>query len=254
MRIIMTKIKTALLGYGRGGKDTLVEHLRDQYDHRYIATSLLIAEIVTYPVMKDTHGYKSVEECYEDRHNHRPLIKSLISEYNKEDKARLVKEVLAVNDFYVGLRCKEELDECKRQGLFDYICWVDRDGCFEDKSSCTVDRTMADYFIDNNGTLEDLKEVGAGFVNHIMSKTEQRYGFSTDNSIDHGKFLQSKQWDDMNETRPAELGTYTCLCHDIVNSWLEELYWDGNTWLTKMNGKLYECLVDKFKYKKMKIR
>ncbi|MNL63682.1 hypothetical protein D3C87_1878370 [compost metagenome] len=43
--------------------------------------------------------------------------------------------------------------------MFDYAIWVDASDRLppEDASSCTVEPWMADFVLDNNGTLEDLK-------------------------------------------------------------------------------------------------
>jgi hypothetical protein len=44
-------------------------------------------------------------------------------------------------------------------GVFDYCIWVDRGNVLpeESKDSMSLEQWMADYTIDNNGTLEDLK-------------------------------------------------------------------------------------------------
>jgi hypothetical protein len=45
----------------------------------------------------------------------------LICEYNKDDKARLAKKILSLNDMYVGMRSNEEIEKCQEDRLFDYI-------------------------------------------------------------------------------------------------------------------------------------
>lgn len=238
------KKKIMVLGVSRSGKDQLCEYLRDVYGYNYTPTSWLIAEKVAYPSMRDKFGYKSVQECFDDRHQHRPLWKSLLKAYNANDKARFVKEVLAVNDFYVGLRCEEELAECKRQGVFDKIFWINRDGTTESESSCTVKPHMAQYYVDNNADLDTLKNVGAAYVHHVLTD-DSLTGFCTNNSKHYGQFLESEYWN-IGDSRPLVAGQYKVIAHDIVSSWYEEAYYDGKYWLTNKGGQQYPCIIDKW--------
>ncbi len=241
---MIDKNKVLLLGYGRSGKDKLCECLRDEYGYNYTPTSWLIAEKVAYPTMKATHGYKSIQECFDDRHNHRPLWKSLLETYNQDDKARFVKEVLAANDFYVGLRCEEELAECKRQGLFDQTFWVMKEGATESAESCTVAPHMANHFIDNNSDLDSLKNVGAKYVDHVLKNTSLT-GFTTNNSLHYKEFLDSAEWSS-GDSKPLAEGTYKIIAHDIVSSWFETAYFDGKWWLTNKDGQQFPCIIDKW--------
>ena len=156
------KYNFLIAGLGRGGKDTLSEILRDKYGITFQSSSYAAAEIFIYDLMKDVYGYDSVQECFDDRHNHRDLWYNLISEYNKDDKAKLAKGILESSDCYVGMRSREELEACKEQGIFSHIFWVDaseRVAYKEPESSCTVTKDMADYVINNNGTLKDLEHM-----------------------------------------------------------------------------------------------
>jgi hypothetical protein len=46
----------------------------------------------------------------------------------------------------------------KNTGVFDYAIWVDRSDCLpeEPRSSMNLEIWMADYVIDNNGSLDEL--------------------------------------------------------------------------------------------------
>ena len=84
----------------------------------------------------------------------------MICEYNKNDKARLAKEILKYNNTYVGMRDTSEIKECLKQGLFDLVIWVDAQDRLpiEDFNSFNIRPNDADIIIDNNGTYEEFKE------------------------------------------------------------------------------------------------
>ena len=158
----MKQIKILICAEGRHGKDTLCEILNEKYGLSFASSSYTAAEEFIFDKMKDSHGYKTVQECFDDRHtgDNRRIWYELISEFNKDDKARLAKIILSKNDIYCGLRSKEELDECIRQNLFDLTFWVDatkRLGHTEDKSSITITKEDCLYVLDNNSDLANLE-------------------------------------------------------------------------------------------------
>ena len=108
------------------------------------------------------------DECFEDRINHRTLWYEIIKEHNREDLARLGREIFQENDIYCGIRDREEFLACKKAGLFDVSVWVDASDRLppEDPKSISVLKSDANIIINNNGTLEDLKsEVSQFFMN-----------------------------------------------------------------------------------------
>lgn len=152
------KPKLLIIGYARHGKDTVAEILSQDYGYTYMASSEICAKEVVYPVLGPKYGYKTPDECFNDRMNHRKEWYDLIADYNTPDKARLGKEIFANSDIYCGLRSYEEFKSLKEQNVFDYCIWVDRSDHLppEDTNSNTLFPGAADIFIDNNGTLEDL--------------------------------------------------------------------------------------------------
>lgn len=151
-------MKLLIIGHGRHGKDTVSEYLNAIYGLNFKSSSMHCAETVVYPVLKDVYNYISPDDCFEDRHNHRSEWYNLITEYCQEDLARIGREIFEVSDIYCGLRNKRELHSIKNNGLVDHIIWVDRSDHLElePKSSMTLEPWMADYVIDNNGTLSQL--------------------------------------------------------------------------------------------------
>jgi len=153
-------IKLLVLGHCRHGKDTFAEVLNEEFGLKYQSSSQASADIFLYEALKDKYGYKTPEECFEDRVNHRAEWKQMICDYNKDDKAKLAKEILKNSDCYVGMRDRAEINECMKQGLFDIIVWVDASGRLpeEPASSFDIDKSCADIIIENNGTFESFKE------------------------------------------------------------------------------------------------
>ena len=57
----------------------------------------------------------------------------------------------------------------KNSGVFDYAIWVDRGDQLppENKNSMSLEQWMADFTIDNNGTLSDLEFNVRQLISHI---------------------------------------------------------------------------------------
>ena len=154
------KLKLMILGYARHGKDTVAEILQNSLGLKFASSSFAAAEKVMVPYFKSKGiTYASLDECYADRVNHRAEWYDQIKAHNTPDKARLAREIYAENDIYVGIRNIEEFEAVRNEGLFDYSIWVDRSEHQppEPLSSNTTSPSMANYVIDNNGTLEQLK-------------------------------------------------------------------------------------------------
>lgn len=163
------KKKLLVIGHGRHGKDTVCEILRDQYNYTFESSSQFCSKLFIYNDLKDKYNYTSEEECYADRHNHRKEWYDAICDYNVIDGASLGREMFAEYDIYCGLRNKREFFAMKNTSVFDYAIWVDRTDHLptESKDSMSLEQWMADYTIDNNGTLEDLVFNTRQLMNHI---------------------------------------------------------------------------------------
>lgn len=153
------KIKVSIIvtGYARHGKDTVCEFLTS-YKFKFRSSSEICNEKIVFPVLSEKYGYKTLEECFEDRVNHREEWFNLISEYNTPDAAKLAKDIFKENGIYCGLRNKKELIEIKNQELVDFIVWVDASKRLppEDTSSMTITKEDCDIIIDNNGSKLEL--------------------------------------------------------------------------------------------------
>ncbi len=154
----MRKKKLLVIGHGRHGKDTVCEILRDEYGYTFESSSKFCSKLFIYDQLKDKYGYANEEQCYADRHNHRAEWYNAICDYNVPDAATLGREMFTAYDIYCGLRNKREFFAMQNTGVFDYCIWVDRSNHLpsESKDSMSLEQWMADYTIDNNGTLDDL--------------------------------------------------------------------------------------------------
>lgn len=152
------RLKLLIIGSARHGKDTFAEILNEEFGYKFASSSQSASNIFIYDTIKEKYGYKTPEECFEDRVNHRQEWYELICGYNKDDKAKLAKEILKLTDCYVGMRDLGEIEECMEQGLFDIIIWVDASDRLpeEDASSFKIDKSCADIIVTNNGTYEEF--------------------------------------------------------------------------------------------------
>ena len=165
------KKKLLVIGHGRHGKDTVCEILRDKYDYSFESSSQFCSKLFIYDQLKEKYGYDNEEQCYADRHNHRAEWYDAICDYNVPDAARLGREMFTAYDIYCGLRNKREFFAMQNTGVFDYAIWVDRSNYLmpESKDSMSLEQWMADFTIDNNGTLEELEFNVDQLITHLHS-------------------------------------------------------------------------------------
>jgi dephospho-CoA kinase len=164
-------MKICILGHGRHGKDTLAELLNEYYGITYKSSSEMANELFIFKGLKEKYGYATIEQCFNDRHNHRKEWYDLICEYNEQDRARLAKEIVRSYDCYVGMR---DLDEFRgSKDLFDLIIWVDAsERLSEEKNSFSIDINQADLVIHNNQDLDSFKKkVRKIFDNYDFAKS-----------------------------------------------------------------------------------
>lgn len=164
------KLKLLVMGHARHGKDAACEILRDRYGLQFVSSSRFVLEAAVWPRLRQ--HYADIEECFADRYNRRSEWFDAISAYNRPDPARLGSELFAQYDLYCGLRSAREFHALKIAGVFDFAIWLDAsERCPpEPRTSCTVEAWMADFVLDNNGTLADLS---AG-IDRLMTSLASR--------------------------------------------------------------------------------
>lgn len=155
----MTKKKIGIFGYARHGKDTVAELICNKLNYSFCSSSYFVCSKAVFPVLSKKYGYTTLDECFNDRMQHRVEWKQLITEYTTPDKSKLARELLAENDIYVGMRCKDELNACIQNDVFDTLIWVDNNRLEpENESSCTIrkENYIWDIFIPNYFSLQYL--------------------------------------------------------------------------------------------------
>jgi hypothetical protein len=172
-------MKLLVVGYGRHGKDTVCDILDQKYGLTFSSSSWFCAERFIFDALKEEHGYSTVEECFEDRHNHRAEWFDLISQYNDKDASVLGREIFEEFDIYCGLRNKREMFALKNCEAYDYAIWVDRsEHCApESSSSMTIEPWMCDFWLDNNRGLEQL-ETNVDQLMHTLFARDIRARFN----------------------------------------------------------------------------
>lgn len=161
-------MKIIILGHARMGKDTTAEIIAKHFGLKFKSSSQAACDIFLYEALRDKYHYKTPEECFEDRVNHRAEWHDLICDYNKDNPARLAEKILTNNDMYVGMRSDIELEACK--SIVDWVIGVYDDRKLEeDESSFNIDMwSKCDFVIPNGGTLEQLEEKIIKIFNKII--------------------------------------------------------------------------------------
>lgn len=151
-------MKIFVIGHGRHGKDTVGEVIRDMTGLTFESSSMFCAAHVVTPWLEKLGiTYDSLEECYEDRVNHRVEWYNAIRAFNKDDESRLSAAIFDKFDMYVGIRSRIEFLASKH--LSDLAIWVEAaERVPQVDPTCKILKTDCDIIIDNNGTEEELIE------------------------------------------------------------------------------------------------
>lgn len=188
-----------ILGHARHGKDTVSELFATRYNLSFVSSSFFVAERAVQPYLAAKGiEYPSLDACYADRVNHRADWFNAIADYNSVDPARLGRELFAEHDIYCGLRSLREFSALYKERAFDVAIWVDRSNTkgyirdalykgsiveydasapVEPRFSCSVTPNLADFVLDNNGSLDDLSlQVDWAWEKALRLRAERRPG------------------------------------------------------------------------------
>ncbi|HHJ3076300.1 TPA: hypothetical protein ACPVZG_000068 [Vibrio parahaemolyticus] len=154
-----SRLNLMVFGYKRHGKDTVCEYLRDNYAVSFASSSYTACELFLFDKIKEKFGYKTVDEAFNDRGNHRQLWYEEIKAYNvRNGLDALGKVIFENNSVYCGIRDKEEFEALKAGGYFDLAIWVDASDRLppEEAESMKLTKEDADIVITNNEDLASL--------------------------------------------------------------------------------------------------
>ena len=145
-------MKLNINGYARHGKDTVADIFCEEAGLKKLSASHIIAEAV----MRETNlgPYGSIEDCYEDRVNHRADWYNFVRSKSIDNPRYLVDLCLEGGDIFVGHRATYEFEQTKQ--IFDATIWVDsssRGLPKESITSCDLDYNNHDFIIDNGSSL-----------------------------------------------------------------------------------------------------
>lgn len=163
-----------VIGHARHGKDSVCNLLRDIYNLSFVSSSQFVAEKAVRPwLLAKGIEYPDYDSMYADRVNHRADWFDAIADYIKDDPGKLGRELFAIHDIYCGIRNATEYKALKAEGAFDVCFWVDRGLIVDDEkeSSNTMRPEHADFIINNNGSLEQLR----GEVIHAMHLAKAKF-------------------------------------------------------------------------------
>jgi len=149
-------MQIVICGHGRCGKDTASQWFMEHTRLRFHESTSEAAAQLCYQRLREKYGYYSVEQAFEDRHNHRKEWAEIIWAYNEPDGLTLYRDMLEANDILNGVRKASELEALRTHLLVDLVIWIDRD--VPNDPSLEMDSSVADIIIDNNGTLADLHQ------------------------------------------------------------------------------------------------
>jgi hypothetical protein len=110
-----------IIGHARHGKTESAKILKRRMGFRFQDSSTAAAEIFLYDKLKNEFGYNDFIECYNDRVNHRSRWFDEICQFNKDDPARLAKEIMKKANIYCGMRSNKEIQKCIKDKVFDHI-------------------------------------------------------------------------------------------------------------------------------------
>ena len=144
-------MKLSISGYGEHGKDELAKILKRISILKYTkSTSAYVKDEMFEYMKKLGFQYKDVEECYDDRINHREKWARFIDDFNEEDPARLYKRCLKDQDILTGVRRKHEFEAVKALDVIDICIWVERKNFHKNDTTQTYGPELCDMIILND--------------------------------------------------------------------------------------------------------
>jgi hypothetical protein len=146
-----------IAGHARCGKDTVAERIIDMFGISFSSSSWMACQLFIFGTLSHKFGYKTAEECFDDRGNHRKLWFDLIVAYNTPKLDKLADKIFEKHPVYCGIRNKDELDVII-QNRKVIVLWVDASERHppENSESMTVTKDYGQVHIDNNSDLKNL--------------------------------------------------------------------------------------------------
>lgn len=120
-------MKLCIVGQGRAGKDTAAHYLAEHTNLRYThGISRQAAPYVFRTLLAQGFRYATLDECFDDRANHREAWADAIDQMQALDPAIITRELFKEQDIVTGVRRVREFQQVRDEGLADAVIWIDR--------------------------------------------------------------------------------------------------------------------------------
>lgn len=152
-RLELKDVALYVIGHARHGKDTAAEIIAQVYDLKFCSSSWFMNERVIFDKLSPKYGYKTLQECFDDRHDKRAEWYDIIAAENPTG-TELSKLLFEDFDIYVGMRNKREMEAVMLDpSINNFNIWVDasKRKPLEPASSMSIPRYCAHMSLDNNG-------------------------------------------------------------------------------------------------------
>ena len=156
-------MKIAIIGHGRVGKDESALRLRKH--------GLIYEGSVSWHMKEHVASVLDlpVQYAWENRSEFRNEWRSIIDKYREGDPARIIREMWEIQDVFSGIRPREEFEAAKKEGLIDYVAFIERPRRKDDQTF-ELHPLDADFKIENNGTIQELWELVDRMMNQIKNE------------------------------------------------------------------------------------
>lgn len=164
-------VKTVLIiGQDGAGKDTLAEIWHREFGFAYHSSSYFALTTFMFPILQRLfdYQYRSIDDAFRDRVNHRELWFNLISAYNRYDPLKLAKQMLMTSQGYIGMRDPREIRAAINNNLFDAIVLVDAKERKTPNPLYSFDWVEPTITIFNNGTLAQFEQAAIAAGKSIL--------------------------------------------------------------------------------------
>lgn len=161
-------MQIAICGPGRAGKDDASNWFKEHTSLRYVESTSQAATSLVFKQLANKYGYKSVEECFADRHSHRVEWARIIWAHNSihfGNGITLYTDMLEHSDILNGIRKAGELHICRLRNLIDLAIWIERPGKTE-VGSMTLTASHCDITVIND---ESSKTYPARFFGKLTT-------------------------------------------------------------------------------------
>jgi hypothetical protein len=161
-----------VIGSARHGKTTVSQILSEEFGLLFKDSTEAICEILIFDRLSKKYGYETIGECYEDRVNKRNEWFEIINDYSSTDGIKLYREVMSNNNIYCGMRESSHIEQCIREGVFDFVIGVYNPRLpLESRDSFNASiLDQSDYIIINKGCISELREKVIGVYNQIVKR------------------------------------------------------------------------------------